>query len=395
MPLPEAARYELNGLANRVLDVPSYFAAAGRVIGRMVPYDGVCWFTLDPATALPTSHVSERSIPPEKVPRLAQNEYGEHDVNKFATLARRQRPSASLLVATRQDPETSIRYREVLHPYGIRDELRTALVVDGLAWGGLALYRRRAEPFTSSEVSTLAIASAHIAEGLRRSVLTTSAGDDEEGPGLLVVGADGRVVTRNRAAKRWLDGILTLPPPSDAAPLPDVVHALVTRARTGDGIARARMPLLDGGWVTVHASLVDDTGDDVALIFEPSRPVELAAIIVAAYGLTARERDVAALLLRGFSTKHIAAALHLSAYTVQDHIKSVLESARVASSSLACSLISTQAASQTGPTFAPTAGFASSSLHPYTTTLKGRADRASRAPGQRGSDAFIGRSPSF
>ena len=323
MPAPGPARRELTVLANRVLDVPSYFAAAGSVVQRMVPHDGVCWFTLDPATGLPTSHISRQSIPPEQVPRLARNEFGERDVNKFSDLARRRRRAASLLAATGNKPETSVRFREVLHPNGIRDELRVALVVDGLPWGGLAIYRRRPEPFSPADVALLAESSAHLAEGVRRSVLSTGASDDEEGPGLLVLDAENRVLSRNAAAKRWLDGILTLPPPTPTAPLPDAVYAVATRARTGEDVARARMPLADGGWVTVHGSLLDDAGEEVAIILEPSRPFELASIIVAAYGLSAREREVATLVMRGLSTKEVAAALHLSAYTVQDHLKSV------------------------------------------------------------------------
>ncbi|MBW3614667.1 MAG: helix-turn-helix transcriptional regulator, partial [Actinobacteria bacterium] len=59
--------------------------------------------------------------------------------------------------------------------------------------------------------------------------------------------------------------------------------------------------------------------------------VDVAPIIIEAYGLSPRERDVVRCIARGLSTPDITAELFLSAHTVRDYIKAVFEKVGVSS----------------------------------------------------------------
>ena len=46
-------------------------------------------------------------------------------------------------------------------------------------------------------------------------------------------------------------------------------------------------------------------------------------VLAAAYALTDREQEVVSCVFAGLSTKEISRRLHISTYTVQDHLKAV------------------------------------------------------------------------
>ncbi len=332
------AREEIVRLSVRGLDVAGFFDEAGRIVRKAVPFDGFCSMTVDPATMLLTSHIAHDSVRPEDVAGLARNEFLEEDVNKFAALARAPRPAGVLTDATGNVPERSPRYREILRPNGFRDELRVALLDGGACWGWVALYRRdESGDFTAEDAALAASISQRLAEGLRRAILLAATPSEEQpdAPGLILLVPGGSVQAMSASAERWLETLITA---GDAeGELPAVVNNVAYRAllaaRGGapEG-ARARVPTSTGTWLVVHGSVVGDPAEGrTAVILEPARPPELAPLIAAAHGLTAREREVTQLVLEGLSTAEVASQLHLSEYTVQDHLKAIFEKVGVRS----------------------------------------------------------------
>jgi DNA-binding CsgD family transcriptional regulator len=82
----------------------------------------------------------------------------------------------------------------------------------------------------------------------------------------------------------------------------------------------------------LHGACLTSTGDRrIAIIIEPANPSRLYPLLMSAYGLTEREKDVTRLVLQGASTSQIAVELVLSAHTVQQHMKSIFDKTGVRS----------------------------------------------------------------
>jgi DNA-binding CsgD family transcriptional regulator len=317
-------------LLHRGLGVRDFSLAASRVIRRAVPFDGVCLLTMDPATLLPTGEVVENGLPAWTMPRMTEIELSETDVNKFADLARGERPAASLSEATGGDLDRSLRHRELKRPNGFGDELRAALVSDSGTWGGLTLLREAGSPdFAPADATAVASLSRHLVEGLRRAMLLSEPApeaDTDRETGLLLLNDDDTIAMANDAAGAWLEELEGGGPDKP----PAVIRAAARRARdaaAGDGsLASARIRTAAGRWLFVRGSMLGDGADArAAVTLEPVRPPELAPLIADAYGLTERERALTQLVARGFPTSEIATRMHLAPYTVQDHLKSIFE----------------------------------------------------------------------
>lgn len=322
-------RREVTTIGHQGLDLMAFFERTREVLGAHVPFDGCCWMSFDPATILPTSHVPWRSIRPQDVPRLAQNEYAEEDVNKFSVLVHTPSHVGVLSDATAGRRTASTRYSVILRPNGFENEMRAALEQDGSCWGGIAMYRRDAMPdFTTDEANIVAGVTDVIAEGIRRAILIASVADIDspDAPGLVLFGRSDEVEAVTPPAEMWIAQLVTNP---GSGEMPGVVHAVAAHARRvgrgeTDEVARSRARTSAGRWITLHGSLVDGHPDGrIAVILEPARAPEIAPLIAMAYGLTPRERDVARLVIQGLSTEEIANSLFVSKHTVTDHLKSI------------------------------------------------------------------------
>jgi DNA-binding CsgD family transcriptional regulator len=324
-------------LIHRTLDLPAYFDAVDRTLQRCLPFDASCWLSLDPGTELPTSHVS-RLFGLAHLMALVANEYLEDDVNKFALLGRAERPVGILSRATGGNLSRSARYVDTLAPNGYADgdELRAVFRDGAEAWGAVALHRRQGT-FEESDATLVAELGSLVAHGIRRAILRTAATDDRgsEPPGLIVLRGDDSIESLTPAASRWLGDVFDSTIASEPTPL--TVVSVANKARraadgNSDDVASVRLPTRSGGWLRMDASLLDDRPRGrVAVIISAARDPEVAGLIAQAYGLSARERDVTRLVLHGRSTHEIAAGLHVSPYTVQDHLKSIFEKVGVRS----------------------------------------------------------------
>jgi DNA-binding CsgD family transcriptional regulator len=336
---PDYLLGDLARLTHRSLGVRDFALGATRILARAVPFDGICLLTMDPATLLPTGEVVENGLPPAAAARMAEIEIEGEDFNTFDALARSGRPAASLSEATDGDLDRSLRHRELKRPNGFGDELRAALV-DDATWGGLTLLREsdRAH-FTPAESALVASLSRHLADGLRRTILFATAlsgerRDHHESAGVVLLARDNSLAVTDAVAEMWLADLSETSP---GHPIPPVVTAVASRARSiVDGraatgaIARARVRTASGLWLVVRGSILGEDADaSTAVIIEPARPHDLAPLIADAYGLTDRERAVTELVAQGLQTSAIADRMHISPWTVQDHLKSIFEKVEV------------------------------------------------------------------
>lgn len=310
------------------LDLPQLQREVLQRLRQIVPVDAAFFATVDPATMLFTGAVSEEPLL-AATHLFLDNEFGAEDVNKFTALAGSDDHVGSLDRATVDDRAGSARYREIMAPLGLGDELRAALVISGRCWGVLCLHRTDGPTgFSPEELGVIRRVVPHVADGLRRAVAAMTPPDasiDSE-RGVLILDAVGGVVSANASAERWLAALVSADD-RRRGQLPFAVRSVVARGGT------TRLQAATGEWVTLEATRLHGDGGagEVAVVVERATRRDLASLFLDARGLTPAQSRVAALVLRGYSTQQIVNELHISSFTVQEHLRAVFDKFGVAS----------------------------------------------------------------
>ena len=105
----ERALDRIAELAGGCGDLVTFWRESSEALGRAVPYYWTpCWYTLDPASLLVTSHFHEGM--PEIPGEWLAEEYYSDDVNKLVDVVRTERGISTLHEATNGDPSSSPRW---------------------------------------------------------------------------------------------------------------------------------------------------------------------------------------------------------------------------------------------------------------------------------------------
>jgi DNA-binding CsgD family transcriptional regulator len=324
-------------LAHAGLDATTFLNEVYESLQRVVPSDAACVASIDPATQLTTGAFKFGEL----IGRYDTDElwglleYGHVEVTSFTELARTDVLAVGMHQTTSGDGRRSRRVRELVQSsLGCTDELRVVAKAGGQLWGGVAMFRdNRSIPYPEEDVEFMSSLSALLARGLRVGLLARLAAEPPPAtasgrPAVLVFDVEARLTQASVGAEtRLADLVHELDAPAPFA----VIGSLVAAAwRYAAGLTTvlpsSRVRLRGGEWVVLHASpltATDQRTTSVVVTIEEARPQEVVPLVVAAYDLTPRERDVTQQVLQGVDTREIAAALHVSTYTVQDHLKSI------------------------------------------------------------------------
>jgi DNA-binding CsgD family transcriptional regulator len=328
-------------LSGEPRDLMSYWRECTDVVAGVIPhYWTPCWYTLDPASLLATSHFHDGMV--EFPPEWLAHEYYDDDVNQMVDVAGSTTGISTLHEATDGDPTRSRRYTFNRSLGSDQEMIARLRAPSGEVWGMLGLYRELGQPmFDDRDKQFLQAVSGHLAEGARRALLVGEAlapdGALPDAPGLIIVSDTWELQSATPGIDRWLG---ELPGGDvDRGDLPPSVVAVAARTRRAaenpqrpSGTTVSRVMARNGTWVVLHGAYLEDAGSHrIAVIVEPAHPARIHPLLEAAYQLTPREREVTRLVLQGASTNQIAEQLFVSPHTVQQHLKSVFDKTGVRS----------------------------------------------------------------
>jgi DNA-binding CsgD family transcriptional regulator len=299
---------------------------------RTVPFTWYAWLLTDPQTGVGCAPLAD--VPSlSELPALIRWKY-QTAVNRWTDLTT---PAARLSDA---DPGLSLVWREVQSGFGVADVASVVFRDQYGIWSFLDLWRDTATgTFGQAEVDRLARVAEPVTAAIRRCLAATfnaplDPRPELSSPVVLLLGPDLGVRAQTPATDHYLR--LLVPPEGDRSPVPagayNVAAQLLAReAGVNDSPARARVHIAGRRWLTLSAARLgnDDVerhlerDKDIAVTIENCAPLDRADLFSRVHGLTSRESQVLGRLAAGDDTRTAARALHITEYTVQDHLKAI------------------------------------------------------------------------
>lgn len=311
------------------LDSASLRGAVGERLRQHLQADAFAFLALEPASGLPVHAVHDWPVGMcDAAHELALLTSPAADFGRRGRLARRAHRIEELVPAQSRAADPYL--AAVLRPFGYMHEVQVSCTEGERVWGNLHLTRREGrEAFPPHALTLLEALAPHLTAGLRaaagRATLGASPGS---GVGMVLLGPGGGIELANDVALQLLGSTAVGQRQSRWVAI-QTVAGLLGRVLDGDACFVPTLDVVDparGEVYRLRAERLrhaDGRARDLVLI-EPGRLSD-GQHILPALGLTAREGEVAMAVLRGLSTKEIAASIRISPHTVQTHVRHIFD----------------------------------------------------------------------
>ena len=290
-----------------------------------IGFDAYAWLLTDPETSVGWSPLAEVPCPTE-LPELIRLRYLT-EAQRWTSLT----PGVPVAMSTEDGPRGpgDLEWRAFLSRHGVRDVATLVFGDRQGCWAFLDLWRADGA-FRAEELASLALALGPVTVGLRRCHSVGFQGRARAGepldPAVLLLSPGLQVRGQTIAAEGRLRSLL--PTPEDREPVPasayNVAAQLLALEAGVDGHrATARVASMPGRWLTFRASRLAPVSAeaDIAVTIETTGSLDRLALYSRVSDLTDREAQVLRCLAEGADTRTVAASLHLSVFTIQDHLK--------------------------------------------------------------------------
>lgn len=290
------------------------------LLREVLGFDAFVWVLTDPVTTVGGAPYAE--VPEADLPRLIRLRYLARELREAEGQSHLLSPQAG----------RGRRFEDLIAAHGVRG-LASSWHADRYGcWAFLDLWRT-SKAFDAAEGAVLDAVRPRLAAAIRR----CQAGSLREGTGrfevagsaVVVLDDDLAVVGDTELAQTWLARLL--PPATGRDPVPAAAFNVAAQLLAVEaGVDRheptTRVHLGDGRWLRVSAARMvsADRSRLIAVTLEPLTGAHRLDLFVRSHGLSPREAQLVEWVAAGASTGDVARRMHLSPYTVQDHVTSVL-----------------------------------------------------------------------